>query len=355
MKLKNKKKIACDVLIIGAGIFGVTIAIELRKLNINCVIVDKGNQIFSGASGNNTGRVHLGYHYPRDIETAEQSFNSARHFTEKYYKSIIKTINNNYLITNDYSNNIDQDKFENFMANMKLPNKSMTNADILGTGVSVKRIIAGYKTQENITDLGILSEILQDEIENSNIPIYFNQEIDNLIEQNDGISAESDELNFLANRVIICTYMQKVGNYSIDVNFIFENTIVPIIKLDSPPIGNTLIDGPFCSILPFSSVKGTFSLYSVPFSRYTIENNISEQIDLVKNHVASYFPKIATGSIQFSLKSRRAIEIQTNNSAKRISKIIKSRESDNIIFIQSGKIDHTTFIADEVIRYFQFR
>ena len=61
-----------DSVIIGGGIFGCLSAIELSKLGREVILIERMNNIMEGASSNNTNRLHLGYHYPRDLNTALQ-------------------------------------------------------------------------------------------------------------------------------------------------------------------------------------------------------------------------------------------------------------------------------------------
>ena len=73
------KKIA----IIGAGLFGVTTYLLLKQKGFDCTLFERKNKILDGASTNNLNRVHFGYHYPRDQETAKQStkgYNSFKNF-----------------------------------------------------------------------------------------------------------------------------------------------------------------------------------------------------------------------------------------------------------------------------------
>ena len=75
-----KQKIA----IIGGGLFGITIYIILKKKGYDCTLFEKNNDILKGASTNNLNRVHFGYHYPRDIETAQQSLKGYKSFKSFY-------------------------------------------------------------------------------------------------------------------------------------------------------------------------------------------------------------------------------------------------------------------------------
>ena len=60
------------ILIIGAGWFGVCIALELESLGLDFDIVDKSNEFFSGSSANNQNRLHTSHHYSRSFETREE-------------------------------------------------------------------------------------------------------------------------------------------------------------------------------------------------------------------------------------------------------------------------------------------
>ena len=72
MEAGTSDLIKCDVIVIGGGIFGCLTAIELSKKGLRVQLHEKNDQIMIGASLNNQNRLHLGYHYPRDLETASQ-------------------------------------------------------------------------------------------------------------------------------------------------------------------------------------------------------------------------------------------------------------------------------------------
>ena len=50
-----------DVLIVGAGVIGGTLARELSKYNLKVCILEKENDVAMGASKANSGIVHGGY------------------------------------------------------------------------------------------------------------------------------------------------------------------------------------------------------------------------------------------------------------------------------------------------------
>ena len=46
----------------------------------------------------------------------------------------------------------------------------------------------------------------------------------------------------------------------------FQDVIVPIFKMKHSPIGLTIMDGPFCSIMPRGNRKNEFLLYNPKYS-----------------------------------------------------------------------------------------
>lgn len=50
-----------DVIIVGAGIVGTTIARKLSRYNLNILLLDKGHDVSMGATKANSAIVHGGY------------------------------------------------------------------------------------------------------------------------------------------------------------------------------------------------------------------------------------------------------------------------------------------------------
>lgn len=50
-----------DVIIIGAGVIGASIARELSKYELNTLVLEKENDVGDGASGANSAIIHSGY------------------------------------------------------------------------------------------------------------------------------------------------------------------------------------------------------------------------------------------------------------------------------------------------------
>ena len=84
--------------IIGAGLFGCVIGYELSKAGHEVVIIEQDSDIMQRASKCNHNRLHLGYHYPRSVETAKQSLDGLVTFLTNYKDAIVSHFPNYYMI-----------------------------------------------------------------------------------------------------------------------------------------------------------------------------------------------------------------------------------------------------------------
>jgi hypothetical protein len=86
------------IIILGAGWYGLHLSNVLDKLSIEHIILEKSNAIFSGSSSKNQNRLHLGFHYPRSMETIDECRKGYTRMLEEYGECIEDIENNYYLI-----------------------------------------------------------------------------------------------------------------------------------------------------------------------------------------------------------------------------------------------------------------
>jgi len=133
--------------IIGGGLFGITIYLKLKEKGYSCTLFEKKKIILDGASSNNLNRVHLGYHYPRDLETARQSLKGYKNFKKFYSSSIIEKFNNYYFIANSSKVNL-----KNYLKFCKLNNLNFKKVDINKFLLKNKHLQGGIKVSEPVYD-----------------------------------------------------------------------------------------------------------------------------------------------------------------------------------------------------------
>jgi hypothetical protein len=84
--------------VIGAGIFGVTAALELDALGADVTLYEEQGGILAGTTANNYFRLHRGYHYPRDPETARQARDGYESFTAMFAGALTRQVPHYYAI-----------------------------------------------------------------------------------------------------------------------------------------------------------------------------------------------------------------------------------------------------------------
>ena len=86
------------VAVVGAGFFGVTIALKLAEENYRVTLFDFKDDILTSASRTNQLRLHRGYHYPRSKDTVRSLLDSLPKFLEYYGKAAIKDYDHYYFL-----------------------------------------------------------------------------------------------------------------------------------------------------------------------------------------------------------------------------------------------------------------
>lgn len=84
--------------VIGAGIFGISIALELSRLGIGVTLYESRPDILQGATARNFFRLHRGYHYPRDADTARQARDGYESFARVFADALAPPVTHHYAV-----------------------------------------------------------------------------------------------------------------------------------------------------------------------------------------------------------------------------------------------------------------
>ncbi len=258
------------VLIIGGGIFGLTAAIVLGENGVKVTLVEKQKDIMQGASLVNQNRVHYGYHYPRSKNTVEEALTGLSSFKEFYGNSIYDQFDKYYAIANRGSH-LNAEEFYSFCQKLNLPlEEAYPPSGVLNRSM----VEACWLTPEPIFDFNKLKQIVIYRIaKNKNIRVVRNSQplsINNLKEEKEVILTNGYKVRCHA--IISATYAgiaDLVDLFGTDnVKAKFQLCVMPILEMDNPPapFGVTVMDGPFCSLMPKGFSKGEFILYHVTHS-----------------------------------------------------------------------------------------
>lgn len=347
------------IAIIGGGIFGSTIAIQLAINKHKVTIFEKNNSLMQGASYNNQNRIHLGFHYPRDRQTAIQSKEGFKKFTEAYSDAVNKDFENFYFIASNGSN-VSSTEYLNFCDSVgldyELIDPKKLNFKINNTDLCIK-------TNEAVYDADILKKLILNQLNLFDVQLNLNCEVLSILLKNNLYEIKSkDQFESKYDYVINCTY-ERINDFNKEThNYQYDYTIVPIIESELTDLGITIMDGQFMTLLPFGKKKLSL-LYHVKHSVYArdnlnnypkdwsnykinIEKHKEDIFDQFKESCSFFLPSLKKIKIIDYLQGPRIVLANKQKTDKRPS-LIKCVDGNRFFSVLSGKVDHCIEIAEK--------
>ena len=354
-----KQKIA----IIGAGLLGVTVYLKLKKNGFDCTLFDKKKSILQGASTNNLNRVHFGYHYPRDEETANQSLKGYKSFKKFYPSSIIKKFDNYYFIAKK-----SRVSFLEYLNFCKKNNLKFKEINLKKFYLKNQNLQGGIKVEEPIYDWKIIKQDLDKRIKKlKNNKIKLEESVLEITYKKN-YNLVTEKKNYLFDIIVDASYegSNKISKKIItSKKFVYQ--LVIVLEFTSKyftKMGLALMDGKFFSFLP-KGKSNKHILYHVKHS--VLKNKISyeypekwieakitnKKITVIKDKIISsikkYFPNLGIKFYKKIFLSARVLPINVDKTDKRVSKVIQIKKG--YFKILSAKIDHSVDIADKIAKY----
>jgi len=252
------------IAIIGGGLFGTSASFILSNAGLDVTCFEARDDILLEASKINHNRIHLGYHYLRSKETAQQSIDGLVSFLFYYGEAMICHFPNYYAIASEGSHT-SPEGFVKFCESLGI---SWQNAAPERKYMNPDRISASFKVPEPIFDYPTLKKLVWSHLSNSKVDLRLNTPCLNIEETPSGkflISQPDGAEEFDA--VVNASYRNygKINSFlGPDVTpTIYEDVIIPVFTSPNPPIGLTIMDGPFCSVMPYGNKPNQFLLYHV--------------------------------------------------------------------------------------------
>jgi hypothetical protein len=269
---------AYDTLIFGGGIFGSYVALYLKGRGQRVAIIEKEDRLFTKASIVNQARLHNGCHYPRSMATAMQAHENRERFIEDHRPFVNFNFSKYYAI-DQYNSLVDAAQFERFCNTIGIPLERTYEIP----GICFDRLEAAYKTVEYSFDPYRIGEYYKRRLIEEDIPVYMSSEL--LGVEHSSTSwfvairqkGDGDPQKLSASLVVNATYASiNTINKAFGVPLIeIQHEISEIALIDAPllsTIGFTVMDGPFCSIMPFGQ-SGLLSLSSVVYTHHEISRD----------------------------------------------------------------------------------
>lgn len=356
---------AVDVAVIGGGIFGAEIALKAASLGLSVKIFEAKADILSGASRNNQNRLHLGFHYPRDLETGRQSIRGFEAFREKYAECIQGGFQNAYFIANENSLT-SASSYLDFCQRLGVPFKQIKPGDF---PVTVTGADSGILCDEVVYDCNILRELVRQRLRHEKVDVVLGERVSRVSRTGGCFHVETPNHGLILADVVVNASYGDINRITEQLGFpvvenLYEYTAVPIIKVDIPRVGITIMDGPFMTILPHGK-SDNFLLYNVthsvvasavsklmdprwlmtesaPFANQDKRGFFDEMIKLCKEYV----PALERAELVGFLEGPRMVLAKKEVSDARPS--IVNNYDGSYVSVFAGKIDHSIWVADEV-------
>jgi hypothetical protein len=270
-----------NTIIVGGGLFGLTAAILLGENGLQVTVLEKNLDVLKEASLVNQNRIHYGYHYPRSLETGKESIDGMNAFKSYFGDCIFDTFIKYYAISK-YNSHINATEFMQFCSELNIPLEEAWPDENLLTRASIEQC---WKVFEPAFDYQTLRVNILSRIKNlRNVRILRNAQISKIENVHDDLIQVTLNNNYqLQSKNLINAAYSGLGDvlklaFKQDLQAKFQLLVLPILKLERklPAYGITIMDGPFCSILPRGFVEGEYILSHVKESVLESDNGLEK-------------------------------------------------------------------------------
>jgi glycine/D-amino acid oxidase-like deaminating enzyme len=356
------------IAVIGGGIFGSVGALSLAEAGHEVTLFEKESQILTKGTQNSQNRLHLGLHYPRDLETAKQSVSGFRSFLERFADSVDFNFPNYYALASRESRTNRED-FLKFACDAEILIKEVEPRSLDYLGVRQTDYQGIWTCEEGVIDVPTLRKMIQNEIIQSNLRIQPNTEITKAIFGKGWTLVDQNQQSHVFDQVFRCTYgsdniaIEKT-NY-IERNYEFHKTAILNVTLEQDRFGFTIVDGDFLTVLPEG--KSPNSLIYAPSistrlrhqgATYPAKWNdeTPEYLDAFKDKILerlnNWLPEVNVNHVNKVMTAIRSIEPNVSQTDRRTSSI--QEVAPNFYDIWSGKIDHCVDLSKRMVKLIQF-
>lgn len=349
--------------IIGAGIFGLESAKQLSQNGFDVTIFERNEKVLNEGTANSVLRLHLGLHYPRDLETAMQSIVGYRKFLEHYRDFVNLGFENYYAIAKSLSK-IDKHEFRTFANKVGIPIKEVPLPSLETFGFDIGKVSAAWKCNEGVIDISELRIHFEKVLQNK-VKIHKSCEVTKAypnknkwyLEDTNGDIHEFDliiQATYGTDRIVTPTEINPMRNYE------YHKTLTLEIKCELVKFGLTVIDGDFITVLP-KGFGDTLLIYGPNPS--VLEKSVASEFPSAWEDQKSFnfnkaakelvlrfrewFPYIKEIEVVNLLTTVRSIQPNVQATDKRTSTVREPLE--NFFTVWSGKIDHCVEIAETIL------
>ena len=355
-----------SIAVIGGGAFGVMCAIRLAEDGQRVSLFERLPDLMLGVTVN-ANRVHQGYHYPRDPETARQCRRGYQAFRQDFEAAMLPGVTNSYFIANERSLT-SPDEFLAACRRNGLPYRVIDPAKY---EPAVRNVSLGVETDEPMYDPAALRRLMIERLHAAGVTIHVGAAVADIsrsvgggfsISLADGSAAQFDA-------VVNCSYAEvnrltaRLG-HEIETHH-FEYVAVPVVEVNWPsPKSITVLDGLFACLLPFGAGRENL-LYHVincviaesdsalldrrwldPATSPFAAVDTSRWYEAHLRECCEFVPALRDCRLAGIVQGPRVVFADRAATDGRPSRV--TQHEPGYITVFSGKIDHCPWVADDV-------
>lgn len=309
-----------DNLVLGGGVYGVHIALALARAfpNQRTVLIEAASELWTAASLYNHGRVHRGYHYPRDAETALQARDGADPFVRDHGTLLYPRKPAYYGLHHDSI--VSASQYEEFCRQLDLPCKKLEAVpDFFGDSID-----AVYETDEYSFAPDQLRRAVLAELAASNAEVFTGTSAQTVIGDGRHVHVGlNNGTSIVAENVFNCTFAALNTIHVASELPLVPMTIdrIALFQVKMPDawrgVSATVLDGPFASLVANETV-GTHILTHAKYSNLLrsrdlisqaviSESEITRRAEVSLHAAAEFFPALKDATYEGVIVQNKAL------------------------------------------------
>jgi len=350
--------------VIGAGIFGLEIAKQLSEKGFDVTIFEKNTEILNQGTAKSVSRLHLGLHYPRDLETAIQSIVGYGKFLDHYRDFVNLSFDNYYGIAKEYSK-VDERQFRAFAQKAGIPIAEVNPTNLADHGFDHDRISAAWRCPEGAIDISALRRYFIKvfdgtvEIRTSNEIVFVEKIKKSWIVKN--LMGITEEFDYIVQATYGTDRIVSENSIPAKQKYEFHKTLTLEIECNVSNFGITVVDGDFITVLP-KGFTDRLLIYgpspSVLAKAEGVESprgwdekdafDFEKATETLIRRFRDWFPGVEEPIVRDTLTTVRSIQPNMQATDRRVSEVRES--APNYFHVWSGKIDHCIEIAELILQ-----